>query len=34
LTDITFELVCIVLLTIVYFAAGVWLFRKRHMQAA
>jgi hypothetical protein len=31
LADVRFELAGIVVLTAVYFAVGIWLFRRRHM---
>jgi len=33
LADVSFELGAIVILTLVYFAAGIWLFTRRHMRA-
>jgi ABC-2 type transport system permease protein len=33
LGDVAYELVAIILLTVIYFAIGVWLFTRRHMQA-
>jgi ABC-2 type transport system permease protein len=33
LGDVTFELAALVVLTVVYTGAGVWLFKKRHMRA-
>ncbi len=32
IADLGFELVGIVLLTVVYFIVGVWFFRRRHMR--
>jgi len=34
LSDVVFEIGAIVILSFIYFAAGVWLFTKRHMRAA
>jgi ABC-2 type transport system permease protein len=34
LTDVSFEILAILVLTGIYFAVGVWLFQRRHMNAA
>jgi len=34
LTDVSFEILAILILTVIYFAVGVWLFQRRHMNTA